>query len=59
MYFEGIEIQKSNIPMDITHRIDGKNGAICVVIMFTPRVKVIKMLKMAHFLSFLLMAAKN
>ena len=45
--------------MDITHRIDGKNGAICVVIMFTPRVKVIKMLKMSHFLSFLLMAAKN
>ena len=45
--------------MDITYRIDGKNGVICVVIMFTPRVKVIKMLKMAHFLSFLLMAAKN
>ena len=39
--------------------MDEKNGAICLVIMFTPGVMVIKMLKMAYFLYFLLMTAKN
>ena len=40
-------------------RVDEKNGVICLVIMFTPGVVVIKMLKMAHFMYFLLMPAKN
>ena len=36
-----------------------KNGVIYLVIMFTPGVLVIKMLKVAHFFYFLLMPAKN
>ena len=48
--FEGLEMQKWNIPMARAQIVDGKNGAICLVIMFTPQVMVIKMSKMAHFL---------
>ena len=33
-------------------RVDGINGVICLVIMFAPRVMVIKMLEMAHFCIF-------
>ena len=44
---------------DRAQKVHGKNGAICLVIMFVPRVMVIKMSKMAHFLYFLLMLAKN
>ena len=32
-----------NIPTDRTQKVDEKNGVICLVIMFTPRVMVIKM----------------
>ena len=56
--FEGLEKQKQNIPAERTQRADEKNRIICLFIMFTPRVTVIKMSKMAHFLYFLLMAAK-
>ena len=45
--------------MDRAQRVDERNGVICLVIMFTPGAMVIKMPKMAHFLYFLLMAAKN
>ena len=38
--------------------LDGKNGVICLVNMLTPRVMVIKMSKMTHFLHFLLITAK-
>ena len=41
--FEGFEMQKWNIPTDSAQRVDGKNGVICLVIMFTTRVMVIKM----------------
>ena len=47
--FEGPEMQKLNIPTDKTQRVDQKNGVICLVIMFTSGVMVIKMSKMAHF----------
>ena len=57
--FVSLEIEKSNIPTDRAQRVDEKNGVICLFIMFTPRVIVIKMSKMAHFLYFLLMAAKT
>ena len=57
--FECLEIQKCNTPTDRAQRVDKKNGFICLVIAFTPRVKVMKMLKMAHFLYFRLMTAKN
>ena len=45
--------------MDRAQKVDEKNGVICLVIMFTPRVMVIKMSKMAHFLYFLLMSDTN
>ena len=41
MNFEGLEIQKWNIPTDRTWRVDEKNGVIFLVIMFTPGVMVI------------------
>ena len=40
-------------------RADEKNGVIFPVIMFTPRVIVTKISKMAHFLYFLQIAAKK
>ena len=57
--FEGLEMQKWNIPMDRSQRIEEKNGVICLVIVFTPRFMVINMSQIAHFLYFLLMATKN
>ena len=57
--FEGLEKQKWNKQTDRTQRVDEKNGVICLVIMFAPGVMVIKMSKMAHFLYFPLMPAKN
>ena len=38
---EGLEMQKWNIPTDIIQRVDEKDGVICLVIIFTPRVIVI------------------
>ena len=57
--FEGHEIQKRNKPTNRAPRVNEKNGVIFLIIMFTPRVMVIKMFKMAHFLYFLLTTAKN
>ena len=56
--FKGIEMQRQNIPTDRAQRGEGKNGVICLVIMFTPRVMDIKISKMAHFFYFLLMPLK-
>ena len=47
-------MQKWNILMVRAEKVNVKNGVICLVIMFTP-----KMSKMAHFLYFLLIATKN
>ena len=33
--FDGLQMQKWNIPMDRAQRVDEKNGVICLV-MFTP-----------------------
>ena len=44
---------------DRAQKAEEKNGVICLVIVFTPGVMIIKMSKDAHFLYFLLMAAKN
>ena len=60
--FEGLlnfEIQKLNVPTDRAQSVAEKNGVICLVVMFTFRVMVMKMSKMVQFLYFLLMAAKN
>ena len=43
--FEVLEMQKWNIPTDRTQRVDEKNGVVCLIIMFTHRVMVIKMSK--------------
>ena len=45
-------MQKGNIPADRDQRVDDKNGVICLVIMFTPWVMVIKISKTAHFIYF-------
>ena len=56
--FVGLEMQKWNIPMGRTQRVNEKNGLICLVV-FSPVFIVIKMSEMAHFLYCLLMTAKN
>ena len=45
--------------MDRAQRVGAKNGIIYIVISITSRVMVAKMPKMAHFLSFLAIKAKN
>ena len=57
--FEVLEMQKWNIPMDRAQRVDEKNGVICLFIILTSRVIVIKISKMVHFLYFLLIAANH
>ena len=57
--FKGIEMQNLNIPTDRVQRVDENNGVICLVLMFTSRFIAIKKSKVAHFLYFLLMTAKN
>ena len=57
--FEGYEMQKWNIPTDRAQRIDEKNGVICLVIMYTPGVMVIKMQSISNFSYFLLIPVKN
>ena len=49
--FEGPGMQNLNTPTNRTQRVDEQNEVICVDIMFTPGVVVIKMSKMAHFCS--------
>ena len=46
-----------NILTDTAQKVDDKNGVIRLL-MFTPRVMVIKISKMAHFMNFLLDTAK-
>ena len=51
-----------NVKMKNTNkaqRADEKDGVICLVIIFTPRVMASKMPKMDHFLYFLLLKAKD
>ena len=56
---EAPEMQEWNTPTNRAHRADEKNGIICLAIMFTSGVLVIKMSKMAHFMYFLQMTTKN
>ena len=44
---------------DRAQRVDEKNGVIYLVAMFAPRVKVIKISHIAHFLYFLVMTGKK
>ena len=56
--FEGIKMQKWNIPTDRALRGDEENGFICLVIIFTSGVTVIKV-KIYHILYSMLMTAKH
>ena len=51
-------MQKWNISTNRALSVDEKNGVICLV-MVTPRVMVIKMSKMTHFMYLLLNTAKT
>ena len=51
-------MHKQNISTDRAQIVDKKNGVIDLV-MFTPRVTVIKMSIIAHFIYFLRNSAKN
>ena len=57
--FECFEMEKRNIPTERAQRVDEKNEVICLIIMFTFGVMVIKMSKITLFLYFLQRAAKN
>ena len=57
--FEGLEMQKWNIPTNRAWKADEKNRIICLAIIVISRVMVIKMSRMAIFLYFLLMTAEN
>ena len=50
--FEGLKMQKLNIPTARAQRVDEENRYICLFLMFTPGFMVIKMSKMAHFFAF-------
>ena len=47
--FEGLEMQKCNIPTERAQREDKKNVVICLIIMFTPRIAVIIVIKGLFF----------
>ena len=47
------------MPIGRAQRVDEKNGVTCLFIMFAPRVMVIKISKLAHFLHFVLATGKN
>ena len=57
--FEDLEMQKWNIPTVRVQRVNERNVANGLAVMFTSGVMVIKMSKMARFLYFLLMPEKN
>ena len=57
--FEGLGMQRWNKPTNRAQRVDEKSVFICLVIMFTYRVIVIKMSNNGSFLYFLLTTATN
>ena len=59
MDFECLGTQRWNKPTDGAQRVDKKNVFICLVIMFTSRVMVIKISNNGSFWYFLLAIAKN
>ena len=58
--FQRLEMQKWNIPpTDRAQRVDVENKIICIVIMFTPRVIIVKMSKNGTFFVFSADDSKN
>ena len=49
---EDLEVHKWNILKNKAQKVDGKNGVICLVIMFTPSVTNIKNVKNGSFFVF-------
>ena len=45
--FEGLKMQKLNIPTEQAEWVDVKNGVLCLAVMVTPRVMVVKLSKLA------------
>ena len=56
--FEGLEMQKGNIPTDRAQKVNEKNAVICLLIMFTPQFMVIKRSKNSLFFVFSADASK-
>ena len=54
---ENILVSNCYVPKGLKEQM--KNGVICLIILYNHRVRVIKMSKMAHFLSFLVVTAKK
>ena len=52
---KGLGMQRWNKPMDRAQKVGEKNVFICLIIMFTSRVMVIKMSNHGSFLYFLLL----
>ena len=50
--FEGLEIQKLDMPTDRPQRVDTKSEIICLVMMFSSTVMVFKMKKHGSFFVF-------
>ena len=50
--FEGLEMQKLNIPTEQAQQVYPKNGVLCPAVMFTPRAMVVKLSKLAYFFAF-------
>ena len=50
--FEVLEVQKCYIPTDRAQKVCAKNGFICLFIIYTPRVMVMKISRMPHFCIF-------
>ena len=57
--FEGLGMERLNKPMGSAQRVDEKKWFICLVIMFSSRVMVIKMSKMSLFCIFCWRQQKN
>ena len=57
--FEGLEMQRWNVPTDRNQQANTKSGVICLVIMFNPEAMVIIMSKLVNSLYFLLITAKT
>ena len=47
--FEGLKMQKINIPTNRAQKVDGKNTVICLAVIFTPKVMVINSSFFAFF----------
>ena len=57
VFYKPQHVTQRGDPWNRAQRFYKKNGIICLVVMFAPRVSVTKMSQLAHFLYFLLIPA--